>query len=375
MTTTPITPVTMPKFGLAMTEGKVAAWTVPEGMHVNVGDELADIETTKITSAYESPASGVLRRHVAREQEDLPVGALIGVIAPENVSDAEIDAFIARFTEAFATAQAASSVEAAPEPSTLSAGGRTIRYQEAGNAQGPPVLLIHGFGGDLNNWLFNQPVLAVEHKTYALDLPGHGGSQKQVGAGDLASLNEALVQFMVALGITRAHLIGHSLGGAVALLTALREPTRVASLSLICPAGFGRQINAGFIDGFLKAKQRKQFQSVLEQLFTDPRLVSREMIDGLQRFKRLDGAVTALSAIAAANFPGGSQAISLRDQISKLNIPILVIWGAEDRIIPASQAEGLPPMVRTHILPGTGHMPHLEKASEVNRLIAEMVHL
>jgi pyruvate dehydrogenase E2 component (dihydrolipoamide acetyltransferase) len=97
------------------------------------------------------------------------------------------------------------------------------------------------------------------------------------------------------------------------------------------------------------------------------------MIDGLQRFKRLDGAVPALSAIAAANFPGGSQAISLRDQIGKLNIPIQVIWGAEDRIIPASQAEGLPPMVHAHILPGTGHMPHMEKAGEVNRLLAEMV--
>jgi pyruvate/2-oxoglutarate dehydrogenase complex dihydrolipoamide acyltransferase (E2) component len=87
-----IIPITMPKFGLAMTEGKIASWAVSEGARVDVGDEIADIETTKITNAYESPVAGVIRRHVAKEQEDLPVGALIAVIAEPSVPDSEIDA-------------------------------------------------------------------------------------------------------------------------------------------------------------------------------------------------------------------------------------------------------------------------------------------
>jgi pyruvate dehydrogenase E2 component (dihydrolipoamide acetyltransferase) len=356
-----------------MTEGKVAVWTVPEGQHVNAGDELADIETSKITAAYEAPVSGILRRHVAREHQDLPVGALIGVITAETVSDAEIDAFVAGFAAEFASKQASTPAASAPQPTILEAHGRRLRYQEAGDAHGPPVILVHGFGGDLTNWLFNQPVLAATHKTYALDLPGHGGSGKQVEPGNVASLSQALAQFMGALALPPAHLVGHSLGGAVALYTALREPTQVASLSLICPVGLGRQINAGFIDGFLKAERRKELQSVLAQLFTDPQLVSREMIEQLQRFKRLDGAVAALTAIAAANFSGGNQVISLRDQIGQLKIPVQVIWGAEDRIIPAQHAEGLPPPVQVQVLSGTGHMPHMEKAGEVNRLLRNVI--
>ena len=75
-----ITPITMPKFGLAMTEGKIVSWAKPEGSEIAVGDELADIETSKITNAYASPVKGVLRRHVAAEQEELPIGALIAVV-------------------------------------------------------------------------------------------------------------------------------------------------------------------------------------------------------------------------------------------------------------------------------------------------------
>lgn len=138
-----ITPVTMPKFGLAMTEGKVAAWTVTEGGHVNAGDPLADIETTKITSAYKSPASGILRRQIAREQEELPVGALIGIIAPPQVSDAEIEAFIGQFTAEFASTRSAP-IPPAPEPRFVTAGGRTLRYQEAGQTQDLPLSLSMG---------------------------------------------------------------------------------------------------------------------------------------------------------------------------------------------------------------------------------------
>ena len=369
-----ITPITMPKFGLAMTEGKVASWARPEGAQVSVGDELADIETSKITNAYESPVKGTLRRHVAPEGEDLPVGALIAVVADPAVPEAEIDSFIERFQAEFASHAGEAAAEKPPEPEILEVRGlMSLRFLETGREhEGRPVLLIHGFGGDLNNWLFTQPALSEAHRTIALDLPGHGGSSKHVGAGDLASLSGAVFAFLEARGIAKAHLVGHSLGGAVALRLALDKPAHVASLTLLAPAALGEAIDGEFAESFIAASRRKQLQPVLEKLFADTKLVSRDMAEDLLKFKRLDGAQEALTAIADANFGGGRQREILRDRLGELDgIPIQVIWGELDAIIPVGQVEGLPGPVRVHRLSGTGHMPHMEKAAEVNRLILE----
>ena len=369
-----ITAITMPKFGLAMTEGKVASWIKPEGAVIQPGDEIADIETSKITNAYESPAGGVLRRHVAPVQEDLPVGALIAVVAEEGVPDAEIEAFVERFQAEFASRQAEGGAEEEAAPVTVDADGRRIRYLELGAALGGvPVVLVHGFGGDLNGWLFNQPALAERHRVLALDLPGHGESAKDVGRGDLAALSDALLAFLDALGIESVHLVGHSLGGAASLRVALDHPARVASLSLIAPAGLGPEINAGFTSGLAAATKRKQLQPVLETLFADKGLVSRDMAENLLRAKRLDGAQAALDAINSANFGGGQQAELLAGRLGELTVPVQVLWGAKDEVIPARHAEGLPPEIRVTVLPGAGHMPHMEKAAEVNRALMDFI--
>src|SRR5258705_11550536 len=111
-----IIPITMPKFGLAMTEGKVASWIKPEGAEISIGEEIADIETTKITNTYESPVKGTLRRHVAAEQEDLAVGALIAVVADATVPESEVDAFIAAVQAEVASGHAQDQAGAAPVP-------------------------------------------------------------------------------------------------------------------------------------------------------------------------------------------------------------------------------------------------------------------
>jgi pyruvate dehydrogenase E2 component (dihydrolipoamide acetyltransferase) len=364
-----IKPIGMPKWGLAMTEGKVNAWLVEEGATLSAGDEIVEIETSKITNVFESPVSGVLRRRVATEGETLPVGALLGVVADAAIPDAEINAFVGRYREQQAEAAAAAPP---PEPELVKAGDWTVRVMRVGEQGNIPLLLIHGFGGDLNNWQFNQPGLAEERPVYAIDLPGHGGSSKTVSGGDVASLAAMVRSAMDALDVRRAHLVGHSLGGAIALRIALDEPDRVASVTMIGTAGLGPDINMDYIEGFIHAERRKEMKQTVEALFADPSLVSRDMVEDLLRYKRLDGVLAALRTIADGAFPGGRQGALLAERIASLDIPVQAIWGQEDRIIPVSHADTLPEG-RRHILTGAGHMVHIERAEDVNRLIGEFV--
>ncbi|MCH6586808.1 MAG: acetoin dehydrogenase dihydrolipoyllysine-residue acetyltransferase subunit [Proteobacteria bacterium] len=375
--------ITMPKWGLAMDEGMVVDWHVEEGARLGIGDAVVDIETTKITNALESPAGGILCRRLVAEGETVPVGALLGVIAAGAAEaaeiaagTAEIDAFIARFEAAFAVAAAEAATETASAPEIVEAAGWRLNYQRAGEGAGgsetAPIVLVHGFGGDLNTWLFNQPDLAETHAVYALDLPGHGRSGKDVGAGDLAALSGALGAFLDALGIGRAHLCGHSLGAAVALDLALGRPAAVASLTLIAPVGLGPEINMAFIDGFIAAGRRKEMKAVLQMLFADPQTVGRDMVEEVLRYKRLDGVEAALRGIAGAVFPGGRQGTVLAERLSELAQPVQVIRGREDRILPPAQAEGLPANVAVTMIENAGHMPQMEAAAEVNRLIRKI---
>ena len=369
-----IRPVVMPKWGLAMQEGMVARWLVEVGAKIAAGEEILDIETSKIANVFESPVAGTLRRQVVGEGETVPVGALLAVVADDGVPDGDLDGFVAAFQEQFA-AHAAEAGETGPEPATVEAGGRRLRYLEMGAGEGPPVLFIHGFGGDLYSWQFNQEALAENHVTYALDLPGHGGSTKDLGGGqaDVGALAAAVLDFMDAKQIAKAHLVGHSLGGAIALDLALDHPDRVASATLVCPAALGPEINMAYIDGFMQARRRKQLQPVLEMLVADPATLSRDMIEEVLKYKRLDGVEAALNRIADETFAGGRQALQLTARLGELTVPVQVIWGRKDQILPVSHAEGLPASVPVTVLEDAGHMAHMEKAAEVNQKLQAFI--
>ncbi|WP_434362296.1 acetoin dehydrogenase dihydrolipoyllysine-residue acetyltransferase subunit [Parasalinivibrio latis] len=361
-----IIPIVMPKWGLSMKQGTLVEWHIDEGDTIEVGQEIMDVETDKIAAAVEAPDPGILRRKVAEVGEIYTVQALLGVIAPDVVSDSEIDAYIAGFEVPEDSEGEESESEPAYQFLELAAG--KLRYAKR-DGEGTPILLVHGFGGDLDNWLFN--IDAFSQPVYALDLPGHGQSFKTLPSADLNSLVSAVFALMEDRELERVNLVGHSMGGAVCASLAAKHPQRVSSVTLISPAGFGDEINGDYIEGFVSATSRRELTPVLKLLFADPSLVTRAMADDMMKYKRLDGVQDALTSLSKALFESGKQRINVPDLLASTGIPVQVIWGEKDTVIPASQAVALPGASVT-TLPNAGHMAMMEEAGEVNKLIAEI---
>lgn len=361
----------MPKWGLSMTEGRVLEWLVDDGAEIQMGDEVAEVETDKLSGVVKSPVAGTIRRRVASEGDVVPVGGLLAVLADSSITDDQIDAFVADFQESFVPGEAEEDAGPSPETVEVEAAG-TLRFLRQGEGD-QAVVLLHGFGGDLNNWMFTLPALAGEHSVYALELPGHGGSSKAVGSGDLDSLATAVEQFLDSQGIEHAHLVGHSLGGLVASTVALRSPDRVQSLTLVSSAGLGDEINVDYIEGFISADNRRALKTTLTLLFANPDQVTRQLVDDVLKYKRIDGVTEALEAIARHLVVDGHQGEVVAPSLGSLDVPILVVWGAQDQIIPASHAQKAPERAEIHVLEGSGHSPHMEAAGEVNRLFEQFV--
>jgi pyruvate dehydrogenase E2 component (dihydrolipoamide acetyltransferase) len=347
------------------------SWLVDEGARIEVGTPILEVETDKIANVVEAADAGVLRRKVAHEDETLPVKALLGVLADESVSDAEVDAFVAGYVVPAADEEEGE--EAEPVYQFADVEGIRVRYARRGAGEGVPVLFLHGFGGDLDNWLFNLDAIGEVAPVVALDLPGHGQSDAKLPGASLGALAAFVVRFLDRLDLGQVHLVGHSMGGAIAARLALDSPQRVASVTLVNSAGLGDEINAAYIDGFVAAPSRRELKPVVEQLFADAGLVSRQMLDDLLKYKRLDGVTELLTQLADGLFAEGRQAEQPALELDEARKPVLVVWGEEDRVIPAAHARNAPAAATVEILPGAGHMAMMEKASEFNALLKRQI--
>jgi pimeloyl-ACP methyl ester carboxylesterase len=238
--------------------------------------------------------------------------------------------------------------------------------------EGAPIVFLHGFGADLNGWRPVHRLLPETRPALAIDLPGHGLSP----LGDDASF-EALVQAarraLIEEGVGEAHLAGHSLGGAVAAALSHEPGVRTLSLMLIAPAGLGPEVNAAFFDGYLQADSEAALTPWLHLLAVDPAALGSALARTTLRQRKQHPLVAEQRRLAAALFAQSRQAIDIRGYLAAPRAPTKIVFGLEDRIVPAHQAEGLSGLIALHRLPRVGHMPHLEARREVAMLIEELM--
>ncbi|WP_099864469.1 alpha/beta fold hydrolase [Pararhizobium haloflavum] len=241
---------------------------------------------------------------------------------------------------------------------------------------GSPVILLHGFGACADVWESVAAKLAGTHASLAYDLPGHHRSMLADGVGGAGRMAKAILTDLQARGLDRFHLVGHSMGGAVAALVALRVPESTASLTLLAPGGFGPEINHRLLARYASATTREEMRLALEHMFGWNNVVPDRMIDTLVGLRQAEGAAEALRSIlpsmTSEDGSGGKvQGMLPRDGLATLTMPVKVLWGTQDRVLPTRQAHKLPPLFAAHVFEDTGHMLIEEQPDAVATLIAQ----
>lgn len=231
------------------------------------------------------------------------------------------------------------------------------------------VVLLHGFGGSHAVWNDVAPALATGARVLAYDLPGHGHSLDFPNAGPVKLAAAAVLADLAARRIRRFHLVGHSMGGAVATLMALLEPEKVASLTLIAPGGFGPEINGPLLRRFAAAADSTEIRASLAAMAVPQSPPSDRGVETLVGLRARPGQTRKLVEIAAAITRDDRQGVIPRERLDLLDMPVMVLWGTDDPVLPVTQADNLPPHFHLHHVLAAGHM----LVEEVPGLVAEAI--
>jgi len=256
---------------------------------------------------------------------------------------------------------------------------------------GPPILLVHGMMSARTTWADQWDRLAADHRVVAPDLFGHGESDKPLGDYSLGAHAASLRDLLDALDVPSATVVGHSLGGGIAMQLAYLFPERVDRLVLVSSGGLGRELNP-----LLRAATLPGSEFVLPVLASgwlhgvgDSALrlwrrvglpaVSPSSTQAWQSLTSLADADTRRAFLATSRsvIDAGGQTVSARSRLSGLTArEVLLIWGAGDRMIPSSHLEAARaelPHSRVAILPRSGHFPHLDEPDRFAAVLADFV--
>ncbi|WP_197060641.1 alpha/beta fold hydrolase [Arthrobacter sp. L77] len=267
--------------------------------------------------------------------------------------------------------------------------GVRVRYRDAGARDKPPVLLLHGIGRSLEDWEGLYGRLAPDHRVISMDLPGFGLSERTAGRYSMESIARFVIAALDTLGEHRPlHVVGNSLGGAIAMKISTLEPQRVRSLVLVNSAGFGKEVTIALRllavrplgRRLMKDKSRKAAYRTERALFYDKRFVTEERLDHAQEVGR--NPVYDDVLLAVARHLGTVRGVRRRWRTDLLRTvaaqhkPTLLVWGDEDRILPASHLEHartMFPHAEVHLFEKCGHMPQIEREDEFDALVRQFV--
>lgn len=268
------------------------------------------------------------------------------------------------------------------EDQYIQAGGMRTRFWSAGE-QGPAVILLHGLGASAEVWGPNIAALAGKHRVLIPDLPGFGRSEMPPFAFSPLDYPRFVADFMDALHIERACVVGHSLGGAIALKYALAFPRRVERLVLVDCAGFGQEViwtlrlmSLPWLGELVSYPTRAGVRLFFTLAVRNPEIITDEFIDVYYELFRRPGFQAFLLRVVRAlvDLRGAKEEIlaPLRENLFAVRQPALIVWGENDRVFPLRHArfgKDRMPNARLVVLGQCGHIPNLEKPAEFNAAV------
>ncbi len=255
--------------------------------------------------------------------------------------------------------------------------GERTHYHDLG--EGVPVVFLHGSGAGVSaaaNWWLNLPPLAEKVRTIAVDLIGFG--QTQVPDDVEYGIHEwgaHVLRVLDGLGIEKAWLVGNSLGGWVAVQMAISHPDRVAGVISMGTGGAPRKTQA--LNSHAKPDVTPAgIRAVLEDFVVDASLVSDELVDARYRAALVPDAPERFAAVIAARERDRSGIPLADDDLRAISVPVLLIHGREDSVIPPERSWrlfGLVPDVELHVFSECGHWSQVECADRFNTVVGDFL--
>jgi pimeloyl-ACP methyl ester carboxylesterase len=268
----------------------------------------------------------------------------------------------------------------------IQVGNIKTRYWTLGDGKST-VILIHGCGGCIEIWKDNVTALAQGRKVYALDLPGFGRSDKPHVRFSTPYFTEFLKEFMIVQDVDKSTLIGSSMGGVISLQFALQYPHQVEKMILADSVGLGKELSISLriatlpiLGEWLTRPSRKEAAQFARMLFYNQDLITDQMVEQGYEMVSLPGAQRCL--LSAHRYMYNIWGVKsdvyhpILDHLEEIKAPTLVIWGAQDRLLPVAHAYLAPqrlPNAKLHIFNPCGHMPNMERAEEFNSLVIDFL--